>query len=208
MLFVEMMYEMCKDNLTHSTMRADEKVTSALLMEVMLQHCKDHHALLDPVVPKFYDLVMNALMDPKANRKLKVLLCNVILNGLWYNAPLTLEYLESKGATKPFMDGWMELVPTIKNVRLKKVVCLAVTALLELANSGACLPQYFSAEVMGKLLSLNLKYVLELKEEYEKEDDDDEEGEEDEDDDDLSLDDDDSLGGMNDEQLEELCNKA
>eukprot|EP00659_Diplonema_papillatum_P014588 gene14588-22314_t len=139
----------------------NEQNTAPLLIDTMLQHCKEHHERLDQMVPEFFDVVLGRLTGRKARVPLKILLCNNILTGFWYNTPLTLQYLESRGATAAFFDGCFALTP--KYVRLSdlKTLVLGFTSLLEFRlASGGAFPVYFTADVVKKMTDLCLACVI------------------------------------------------
>eukprot|EP01059_Diplonema_ambulator_P033693 TRINITY_DN7176_c0_g1_i1.p1 TRINITY_DN7176_c0_g1~~TRINITY_DN7176_c0_g1_i1.p1 ORF type:complete len:1044 (+),score=411.63 TRINITY_DN7176_c0_g1_i1:55-3132(+) len=150
---------LCKKMLVDPDMHERDVMIAPKLIEVLLQHAKPYTNLLDPVVGTFYDLIFQRLNLPKCSVGLKILLCNVLLNGLWYNAPLTLQYLEQRGVTSSFFTGCFSLLSKYHKPTDLKVVILGMTSILQY-GATAPLPAFFTPEVQLQLANQCLEMTM------------------------------------------------
>eukprot|EP01060_Flectonema_neradi_P024032 TRINITY_DN3252_c0_g1_i1.p1 TRINITY_DN3252_c0_g1~~TRINITY_DN3252_c0_g1_i1.p1 ORF type:complete len:1053 (+),score=195.79 TRINITY_DN3252_c0_g1_i1:51-3161(+) len=220
----------CKSILETKDITNSQQMIAPKLIEVVLHYCKDHHANLDRYIPGFYDMILARMNSQEEKGKvLQIGLCSTILNGLWYNASATLQYLESHGVTSAFfavlfdllrpeqapsdaVEGEKPACAYEKFGRLQdlKIITLAVTEVLSLGLSGP-LPAFFTPEIRQQLAITALmmdinryEYLKDAVEESEEEDSDSE----------INFMDlqggGDELGGfmLGDEDLQKLCNDA
>eukprot|EP01062_Namystynia_karyoxenos_P062192 TRINITY_DN55114_c0_g1_i1.p1 TRINITY_DN55114_c0_g1~~TRINITY_DN55114_c0_g1_i1.p1 ORF type:complete len:1034 (+),score=407.66 TRINITY_DN55114_c0_g1_i1:82-3183(+) len=158
--YVMIIFKVCKYCL-EADVNDSEACVAPKLAESMLQHAKQYRPALDEALPSFLDITFARLGNPQTSTYMKVLLCGTVFNALWYNAPLTLQYLEGKGATAQFFTGWRELLPKVRRIMDRKMVALGLSALLELLNGGAQLPAFFDPQCISSMVGVTLKFVIE-----------------------------------------------
>lgn len=89
---------------------------------------------------------------------LKVLLIEVVINSLYYNPILTLQYLETKGWTSHLFNSWLQLLPKFYRQHDKKLSILTLSILLGMPNS---LPNSVKGG-LGQILKSTIKLIIDL----------------------------------------------
>eukprot|EP00761_Pharyngomonas_kirbyi_P008268 gb/GECH01008279.1/.p1 GENE.gb/GECH01008279.1/~~gb/GECH01008279.1/.p1 ORF type:complete len:979 (+),score=247.66 gb/GECH01008279.1/:1-2937(+) len=101
------------------------------LVSVVIQHCKGH---IDDTVPNLLELVVKRLSSGVEKEKIKVLLFNVISDGLYYNAQLTLHVLQSLNCVQDVFTLWFNSLSLYKSTYDKKVAVLGFSSLFQLST--------------------------------------------------------------------------
>eukprot|EP01061_Rhynchopus_euleeides_P021364 TRINITY_DN34899_c0_g1_i1.p1 TRINITY_DN34899_c0_g1~~TRINITY_DN34899_c0_g1_i1.p1 ORF type:complete len:1035 (+),score=542.72 TRINITY_DN34899_c0_g1_i1:112-3216(+) len=166
--------QFCQFVLEHEHFSWTDKTVVPELIEVLLQHSKAYGNLLDPVLENFYDVVLKALGSNSVEGYCKVLLCNVLANGFYYNAQLTLQYLEKRNATAVFFSSFLDLLPKYQRSRDLKVAVLGVLSVLEVAVAQA-LPASITPEMQGRMSQAVLRLTVDRLDMLMEEDEEDEE---------------------------------
>lgn len=107
-----------------------DRICGCKLAEIIMLNMRGQ---VDDYVPEFIGLASNILFneEPKV-KSLKIHLMEVIVNGIYYNAPLTLHVLENNGWTNKFFSQWFASIDSFTRVHDKKLCIAAISALLTL----------------------------------------------------------------------------
>lgn len=107
-----------------------DRICGCKLAEIIMLNMRGQ---VDDYVPEFIALASNILFneEPKV-KSLKIHLMEVVVNGIYYNAPLTLHVLENNGWTNKFFSQWFSSIDSFTRVHDKKLCIAAISSLLTL----------------------------------------------------------------------------
>lgn len=191
--YVQMIMNMMAKCLSDEDMER-EYATCPKLMDSMLQNTKDYGAEMNEFVPQMFDMIMGAMQKhPDMGPGFKLLCMNVIACGLFYNAQLTISYLNERQVLAPVFKMWFDAIPNMQRYYDKKLAVIGLTSILQAMNTHgtAWMPAtFFNADQMKMMVGIVIKLVLECHEDMKRideasDDDSDEDEESDDDADDL-----------------------
>lgn len=116
---------------TNDRLGVQDRLAATKLAQIFLLNLKGH---IDQYLHPIMNLVFQRLSDPKEHKmKLyRTLLLETLVNALYYNPRAGLEYLESNNGVAPFFSLWLSSLDQFVRVHDKKLVILAIIALLSL----------------------------------------------------------------------------
>jgi hypothetical protein len=105
-----------------------DRICGCKLAEIIMLNMRGH---VDDYIPEFISLSSSILFnaEPKV-KSLRIHLMEVIVNAIYYNAPLALHVLESQGLTNKFFSMWFSSIDSFTRVHDKKLCISAICALL------------------------------------------------------------------------------
>jgi hypothetical protein len=133
---------------------ANDRLNAATLSQRLLLSCKGH---IDQYVPRILQLAVDRLRTDhkqfKGNNPYHVILLEVAIAGLYYNAHATLSFLESQNFTAAFFTTWFNQMNHFSRVYDKSVSALAILSIVTLPSES--IPQ----AIQGNLPQLTVGLV-------------------------------------------------
>jgi importin-7 len=121
---------MVQDIFHDSKVSGVDRICGCKLAEAVMLNLRGH---ADQYVPIFIELAMATLTNDEAKVKsYKIHLMEVVINAIYYNAPMSLRVLEAKGWTNKFFSHWFSSIDLFKRVHDKTLSIAAISALLTL----------------------------------------------------------------------------
>eukprot|EP01133_Synstelium_polycarpum_P001512 gene1512-1763_t len=171
-------------------MPAYETGEACKLSEALMQRCRGR---IDGAIPKIVELAVRRLLDEskenQMSKELSVYLLEVVSNALYYNAAITIDYLQRAGLVEAVFGKWFALFKRFQRFYDKKIALLGLSSLLTIQPA----PQFVlgGAKILLTKIMFMMKEMLGIEKQMEKDalaeekeggdDDDDEDDEDDED---------------------------
>lgn len=107
-----------------------DRICGCKLAETLMLHLRGY---IDQYIPLFIELAMNVLESGEAKTKAyRIHLIEMVINAIYYNPVLSLQFLESKGWTNKFFSAWFSNIDNFRRVHDKKLSIVAISSLLTL----------------------------------------------------------------------------
>ncbi|KIJ55033.1 hypothetical protein M422DRAFT_201012 [Sphaerobolus stellatus SS14] len=142
----------------------NDRVNGSKVAESLLLNLPGH---LDDALPTFISTALKYLSSSGKRRYFHINNLNVLINCMYYNPALTLQILESQGATRQFFEEWFKVINSAEGmprVHCKKLTTVALCRLLETdpAAIPASLQEAWGTIMAGLLRNLrDLPHALE-----------------------------------------------
>eukprot|EP00698_Gefionella_okellyi_P015174 TRINITY_DN4277_c0_g1_i1.p1 TRINITY_DN4277_c0_g1~~TRINITY_DN4277_c0_g1_i1.p1 ORF type:complete len:911 (-),score=249.25 TRINITY_DN4277_c0_g1_i1:513-3209(-) len=120
--YVQDIYQTYARYVTQAQHETDAR-NSTKLWEIVLHNCR---GMIDQYIQPGIQIALQRLQTNIQTTALSVRLCMVICNSFYYNAALTLQVLESMGATQAVFQQWLTLMPKFKRSWEKRIAALAI----------------------------------------------------------------------------------
>ena len=138
-----------------------DKMSSLDLMETILLYCRGH---IDQIVPHVLDLIGSQLLRIKSgdddeeysSKVLQIRYLEIVLNCLYYSAPLTLNHLKCQGWLMIFLRMWSENLDNFKRVHDLRLIMVSLASIFHVPIES--LPEEISSSLPA-LLATFLKSV-------------------------------------------------
>ena len=105
-----------------------DRICGCKLAEVLMLNLRGH---IDNYVPEFVALAMTVLSsDDVKVKSYRIHLMEMVVNAIYYNAGLTLRFLEAQGWTNKFFSLWFSSIDIFNRVHDKKLSIAAISSLL------------------------------------------------------------------------------
>lgn len=114
---------------TAGNLSENDRSHACALIESMMLNCRGQ---IDTVVPHFLELAVKYLSKKVKHDAARIYLLEVIINGIYYNPILTLQFLETHAFTAKFFSLWFENIEQFTRVHDKKLAILALCSLVEI----------------------------------------------------------------------------
>ena len=107
-----------------------DRICGCKLAETVMLHLRGY---IDEYIPLFIELAMNILETGEVKTKsYRIHLIEVVVNAIYNNPVLSLQFLESKGWTNKFFSLWFSNIDSFGRVHDKKLSIAAISSLLTL----------------------------------------------------------------------------
>ena len=138
-----------------------DKMSSIDLMETILLYCRGH---IDQIVPHVLDLVCSQLIrkttpvkeEEYSSKTLQIRYLEIVLNCLYYSAPLTLNHMKCQGWLMIFLSMWSENLDNFKRVHDLRLILVSLASIFHIPIES--LPEEITSSLPA-LLSTFLKSV-------------------------------------------------
>ncbi|KAI8376325.1 armadillo-type protein [Radiomyces spectabilis] len=125
-----MMFDIIDTVMKSDRLGENDRVCACKLMESVLLNCRGH---VDRLVAPFLNLAFQYIFTNEMKTvEFKVHCLEVVINCVYYNPALTLRLLEENQWTQGFFTMWFNTLDKFSRVHDKKLVIVALCALLEL----------------------------------------------------------------------------
>ncbi|KAI9486221.1 MAG: armadillo-type protein [Benjaminiella poitrasii] len=125
-----MMYDIVDTVMKSDRVGENDRICACKLMESVLLNCRGH---VDLCVAPFLNLAFQYIFTGSMKTtEFKVHCIEVVVNCIYYNPALTLRILEENNWTQGFFSLWFNTLSKFSRVHDKKLVIVALCALLEL----------------------------------------------------------------------------
>ncbi|KAI7906287.1 armadillo-type protein [Cokeromyces recurvatus] len=125
-----MMFDIIDTVMKSDRVGENDRICACKLMESVLLNCRGH---VDMCVAPFLNLAFQYIFTGSMKTtEFKVHCIEVVVNCIYYNPALTLRILEENNWTQGFFTLWFNTLPKFSRVHDKKLVIVALCALLEL----------------------------------------------------------------------------
>lgn len=105
-----------------------DRICGCKLAEVLMLNLRGH---IDNYVTEFIGLAMTVLTNDETKVKsYRIHLMEMVVNAIYYNAPMAMHVLESNGWTNKFFSMWFSSIDIFTRVHDKKLSIAAITSLL------------------------------------------------------------------------------
>jgi hypothetical protein len=130
----QMMFDIIDTVMKSDRVGENDRVCACKLMESVLLNCRGH---VDMCVAPFLNLAFQYIFTGSMKTtEFKVHCIEVVVNCIYYNPALTLRLLEENNWTQGFFTLWFNTLSKFSRVHDKKLVIVAVCALLELPSES------------------------------------------------------------------------
>lgn len=107
-----------------------DRICGCKLAETVMLNLRGY---IDQYIPVFIELAMNVLDAGEARTKsYRIHLIEMVINAIYYNPLLSLQFLEAKGLTNKFFSAWFSNIDNFRRVHDKKLSIVAISSLLTL----------------------------------------------------------------------------
>ena len=107
-----------------------DRICGCKLAETVMLNLRGY---IDQYIPLFIELAMNVIDSGDSRTKsYRIHLIEMVINTIYYNPLLSLQYMESKGWTNKFFSAWFSNIDNFKRVHDKKLSIVAISSLLTL----------------------------------------------------------------------------
>ncbi|CEP15700.1 hypothetical protein [Parasitella parasitica] len=129
-----MMFDIIDTVMKSDRVGETDRICACKLMESVLLNCRGH---VDTCVGHFLNLAFQYIFTGSMKTtEFKVHCIEVVVNCIYYNPALTLRLLEENSWTQGFFTLWFNTLPKFSRVHDKKLVIVALCALLELPTES------------------------------------------------------------------------
>ncbi|KAF9190108.1 hypothetical protein BGZ50_000457 [Haplosporangium sp. Z 11] len=124
-----MVYDIVETVMRSDRLGENDRVSACRLAESFMLNCRGH---IDKYIAPFLGLVFQHLApaDGIKTVEFRVQAVEVVMNAIYYNAPVTLHLLEENGWTQRFLDVWFSNLSKFSRVHDKKLSIFALCAIL------------------------------------------------------------------------------
>lgn len=135
-----------------------DKMSAIDLIESILLYCRGH---IDQIVPHVIDLIGNQLLrksgeDEESSKTLTIRYIEIVLNCLYYSAPMTLNHLNRQGWLHQFLRLWSLNLEGFKRVHDLRLILVSLASIFHVPIES--LPSELSSTLPG-LLSIFLNSI-------------------------------------------------
>jgi hypothetical protein len=127
-----MIYDIIETVMKSDRLGENDRVQACKLSESLLLNCRGH---VDKYVSPILNLVFHYLApeDIIQTVEFRVQSLEVVMNALYYNAPVTLRMLEENGWTQRFLTVWFTNLDKLSRVHDKKLSIFALCSILNVS---------------------------------------------------------------------------
>lgn len=107
-----------------------DRICGCKLAETIMLNLRGY---IDQYIPLFIEMAMRVIDAGEARTKsYRIHLMEMVINAIYYNPALSLQFLESKDWTNKFFSSWFSNIDSFKRVHDKKLSIAAISSLLTL----------------------------------------------------------------------------
>ena len=126
--YLEAIVDMIRSIFKDANVGGVDRICGCKLAEVLMLNLRGH---IDNYVPEFVALAMTVLSsDDVKVKSYRIHLMEMVVNAIYYNAGLTLRFLEAQGWTNKFFSLWFSSIDIFNRVHDKKLSIAAISSLL------------------------------------------------------------------------------
>ena len=128
--YLRAMISMVEDIFRNDRVGGVDRICGCKLAETLMLNLRGY---IDEYIPLFIELAMSLIDSGDAKAKsYRIHLIEVIVNAIYYNPVLSLQFLESNGWTNKFFSAWFSNIDNFGRVHDKKLSIVAISSLLTL----------------------------------------------------------------------------
>ncbi|KAK0612295.1 armadillo-type protein [Bombardia bombarda] len=128
--YLEALFSMVSDMFTDGKVGGVDRICACKLAEALMLSLRGH---IDQCVIGFVTMAMSVLAAQEVKVKsYRIHLMEMVINAIYYNPILTLNFLESQGWTNKFFSLWFSSMDSFTRVHDKKLCIVAIVSLLSI----------------------------------------------------------------------------